>query len=210
MLACFGFWFVNVMHVLMELNIALFYPINHLAVDFPLLAPIAIVLAKYAVLLFPVVFIAYWLTGKQQHRLMLLSALAAFIMATVLGRLAGLLHYNEQPFHVLEGANQLVAHAIDNSFPSDHTMLFFAVCSSFFLYRAAGRYVWMLLALAVGTSRIVVGVHYPFDVLIGALCGMVGALSFYLLVQRGRVFDGLLAFYERQEKCVLHALKIKS
>lgn len=198
------------MNALMDANIALFFPINQLAVDFPLLAPVAIILAKYTVLLFPIVFIAYWLTGKKQHRLMLLSALAAFVLATILGRLAGLLHYNEQPFHVLEGANQLVGHAIDNSFPSDHTMLFFAVCSSFFLYRAAGRYGWMLLALAVGIARIMAGVHYPLDVLVGALCGMIGAFSFYLLVQKARCFDGLLDFYQRQELRLLQALNIKS
>lgn len=191
----------------MELNIALFYPINQLAVDFPLLVPVAIVLAKYAVVLFPIVFIAYWLQGKKERRLMLISAIAAFVLATVLGRLAGLLHYNEQPFHVLEGVNQLVAHAIDNSFPSDHTMLFFAVCTSFFLFRAGGRYVWMLLALAVGLSRIVVGVHYPFDVLVGASFGMLAALVFWVLAEKLRLFDSLLAFYERIEAQVLQRFR---
>lgn len=197
------------MQALMELNIALFYIINQLAVSFPLLAPVAVLLAEYTVLVLPVVFIIYGLSGRRDKRLMLISSILAFFLAVIVGRLLGLLHDNEQPFYVLKGANQLIEHAIDNSFPSDHTMLFFSVCVSFFLYKAAWRYAWLLLAVLVGLSRIVVGVHYPFDVFVGACLGVVASLVFYLWLPRSRLIAQLLDFYEAIELRVLQTLGFK-
>ena len=36
----------------------------------------------------------------------------------------------------------------------------------------AGRLVWWAMALAIAYSRVYVGVHYPFDVIGGAILGL--------------------------------------
>lgn len=61
-----------------------------------------------------------------------------------------------------------------SSFPSGHTSSAFAVATSISMcypkwYVIAPCYLW---AGAVGVSRIVLGVHYPSDVLAGAVVGM--------------------------------------
>ncbi|MFE9422013.1 phosphatase PAP2 family protein [Kitasatospora sp. NPDC006697] len=65
----------------------------------------------------------------------------------------------------------------DWSFPSNHTVIAFAAAAAlWFAYRRIG---WIALGLAVlmGASRVWIGVHYPHDVLIGALVGLlVGVL----------------------------------
>lgn len=193
----------------MELNIALFYFINQLGVVCPWLVPVVIFIAKYTVLILAVVFLAYGLSGQRDKRIMLISSILAFFLASMMGRLLGLLHYNEQPFHVLEGVSQLVEHAIDNSFPSDHTMLFFSVAVSFFLYKAAWRYAWLMLAVLVGLSRIVVGVHYPFDVFVGASLGFVAALLCHAWVPRSKAIEQFLLAYENIERLVLQRLGLK-
>lgn len=63
------------------------------------------------------------------------------------------------------------------SFPSGHTLhaVMAAVVAASLLPAAAP--VFLLLALVIATSRVVLGVHYPSDVLAGAaLGGMLGSL----------------------------------
>ena len=57
--------------------------------------------------------------------MMVIQAMVAFVIAEVIGKVAGKFHLNYQPFAVLPHVNKLVDHAVDNSFPSDHTILFF-------------------------------------------------------------------------------------
>lgn len=87
----------------------------------------------------------------------------------------------ERPWVVMEGFVNLVPEDDPNSFPSGHTNAAFAfalaVCMS-----APER--WMKIvavcaAAVMGLSRLYVGVHFPSDVLagavIGSLCGLLGA-----------------------------------
>ncbi len=86
-----------------------------------------------------------------------------------------------RPWLVMEGFVNLVPERDPNSFPSGHTNAAFAfavaVCRS-----APER--WMKIAAVcaaavMGLSRLYVGVHFPSDVLagavIGSLCGLLGA-----------------------------------
>ena len=65
----------------------------------------------------------------------------------------------------------------DHSFPSGHTATSFA--AALVLARAVPRRAWLfyVLAAAIGFSRIYVGVHYPLDVLGGALVGLLVATA---------------------------------
>ncbi len=74
---------------------------------------------------------------------MVIQAMVAFVIAEVIGKIAGKFHLNYQPFAVLPNVNKLVDHAVDNSFPSDHTILFFSICFSFWLVRKKD---WMVMA----------------------------------------------------------------
>ncbi len=71
----------------------------------------------------------------------------------------------------------LVRVPTDHSFPSGHTSTSFA--AALVLARAVPRRAWLfyLLAAAIGFSRIYVGVHYPIDVLGGALLGLLVATA---------------------------------
>lgn len=68
-----------------------------------------------------------------------------------------------------------------HSFPSGHTTVTFAATVVWAAY--APRLRWILFAVAglVGLSRVYLGVHFPFDVLYGAVLGVVsGKLSLWL------------------------------
>ncbi len=72
-----------------------------------------------------------------------------------------------------------------SSFPSGHTTTSFAcatVLSAFVPRAAPGFYA---LALAIGFSRIYVGVHWPFDVLGGVVLGVAVGAAVTALLRRG-------------------------
>ncbi len=73
---------------------------------------------------------------------MVIQAIVAFVIAEVIGKIAGKFHLNYQPFAVLPDVNKLVDHAVDNSFPSDHTILFFQFVFRFGLFVKN----WMVMA----------------------------------------------------------------
>ena len=87
----------------------------------------------------------------------------------------------ERPWLVIEGFVNLVEEHDPNSFPSGHTNAAFAFALA--LCMAAPKR-WMkvtavCMAVVMGLSRLYVGVHFPSDVLagavIGSLCGLAGA-----------------------------------
>jgi undecaprenyl-diphosphatase len=74
-----------------------------------------------------------------------------------------------------------------HSFPSGHTAVAFAaaVVLSWLVPRAAPAF--FVLALAIGYSRIYIGVHWPLDVVGGAVIGVVTALLLLAVARRRSV-----------------------
>ena len=86
-----------------------------------------------------------------------------------------------RPWLVIENFVNLVPEHDPNSFPSGHTNAAFAFALA--VCRSAPKR-WMkitavCMAVVMGLSRLYVGVHFPSDVLVGAvvgsLCGLLGA-----------------------------------
>ncbi|MFS0864794.1 undecaprenyl-diphosphatase [Fredinandcohnia sp. 179-A 10B2 NHS] len=187
---------------MMELNEEWFFKINNLGKEYPHLDQVAVFTAEYMVFFLALAALIYWFTRIKQNRIMVINAAIAFILAEVVGKVAGMFHSNQQPFAELSNVNQLIEKAIDNSFPSDHTILFFSFCFTFFLYHRKSGVIWIGLALLAGISRIWVGVHYPMDILVGALIAIIAALITYVSVPKIKLVPKLLAFYEKVENII--------
>ncbi len=99
--------------------------------------------------------------------LFLVIALGDMLVINVIKGAVG----RERPFAALEGVNLLSGRGSSGSMPSSHTSTWFAaVLIAFVYYRRSWRFVLPIAGL-VGLSRIYVGVHYPSDVLAGAILG---------------------------------------
>lgn len=84
-----------------------------------------------------------------------------------------------RPFD-LRAASLLIAAPTDASFPSGHTAVSFAATGALFFGRSRLRWPALVLASAIGFSRLYLQVHFPTDVLggvvVGTCCGVAGAL----------------------------------
>lgn len=61
-----------------------------------------------------------------------------------------------------------------SSFPSDHAALFFAIATGICLIsRITGFLLYLYVLIFIGLPRIYLGLHYPTDILAGALLGII-------------------------------------
>lgn len=83
-----------------------------------------------------------------------------------------------RPWLVVEGLGHIVEENDPNSFPSGHTCAAFAAGMIWMrtLPWRWGRVAAVVLAALMGLSRLYAGVHYPTDVLVGAIIGALCAL----------------------------------
>lgn len=183
-----------------EANISIFRAVNDIGKEFPDINPLFIFFAEYTVYCLMLVLLVYWLTRNSRNKLMVVSAVLAFVIAEVTGKLIGLLYSHHQPFAVWSDVNKLIEKEVGNSFPSDHTIVFFSVCITIALFRKKFWYLWTALALLLSISRIYVGVHYPVDILVGAILGTAAAILVYKLVPKQNWIRQSIALYEKGER----------
>lgn len=99
----------------------------------------------------------------------LLAALLAYAARSGLGALVG----RARPFVALPDTQLLIPmdHLYD-SFPSGHAALSFALAYIVFKHDRDWGIAFFILAAVVAVSRVFVGVHFPVDVLFGAVVGI--------------------------------------
>jgi len=78
-----------------------------------------------------------------------------------------------RPCHVLNDVHLLVGCGSGYSFPSSHAVNNFAVATVLSYFYRKWLWAFMTFAGVVAFSRVSVGVHYPFDILAGAVLGVV-------------------------------------
>ncbi len=86
-----------------------------------------------------------------------------------------------RPFRVLEDARLIVGMGDSGSMPSGHTNMWFIATTVCFWYYRRLVYFMLPMACLVALSRIYNGVHYPSDILAGAVLGITqGAVGIWL------------------------------
>jgi undecaprenyl-diphosphatase len=115
--------------------------------------------------------------GPKRSKLAAVSAAAAGALALLINVVLGALWFHDRPF--VDHPRQtllLVHHAADNSFPSDHASLAFAIAFAVIAFHRRLGLLLLLGAACIAADRIFIGVHYPLDVLASLFVGLGAAL----------------------------------
>lgn len=102
----------------------------------------------------------------------LVLSIICIAIADVTGNLLKHFFERPRPCSSLEDVRLLVACSGSFSFPSNHSVNAFAVAAMCSHFYSKASPLFYLVAVAVGFSRIYTGVHYPSDILAGALWGI--------------------------------------
>lgn len=149
-----------------------------------------------------------WAEGgdaQPERRELLLFGLFASVLAVFLARiLALMLPFRARPIH-----NPLLGFRLPyemnpdsllhwSSFPSDHAALFFALATSlWFVSKRMGLLAYCYAFFVICLPRIYVGIHYPTDIIAGALLGIGTAALSDVLWLRKSVTQTFLGWINR-------------
>jgi membrane-associated phospholipid phosphatase len=114
--------------------------------------------------------------GSVLGRRYVFGAALASLLALGIGQVLSQLWDRPRPFVGDPGTVPLIAHSADSSFPSDHAIVVAAVATSLFMWNRRLGLAALCLAALICIARVAAGVHYPADVLAGALLGAACAL----------------------------------
>src|SRR5690242_8120752 len=117
--------------------------------------------AEYGLYACAAVLLVAWLRRRPTG--MLVPFAIAAIIAVALDFIAGVAYHDQRPFVVL-GVTPLVAHGLDNGFPSEHSAAAaFIGIASLFIDMPLGALA-CALAFALGIARLYCLLHSPADV----------------------------------------------
>ena len=168
-----------------NLNLALFSAINAGGAPHPGVARLAIFAADWLVYALPAMLLLTWIFGARTTRRQAIEAGVGVCVAIALAQVIGHFWFSPRPFMAGVGT-QLIPHAPDSSFPSDHMTFAWSLAVGMLLAgttRLTG-YVMIAMAAAIAWGRVYAGVHWPFDMAGGVLVGTAGALAAHLYGQR--------------------------
>jgi undecaprenyl-diphosphatase len=128
-------------------------------------------------LVVPLLIVLWFVPGEDRalRQRVSLAVPAAVVLALAIGLAAGHLYSDSRPFVSDPGTRQLISHSADNGFPSDHALVGFAAASTLMSWRLFAGLAVMAAAALIGFARIFVGVHWPLDILGGAVIGVLAS-----------------------------------
>lgn len=92
-------------------------------------------------------------------------------IAIVISESISAIFVRQRPFVADSSVHLLVPHGADGGMPSHHIVFMAALVASVYYYDKRIAMLFAVLTLVTGIARVVAGIHYPTDILVGALIG---------------------------------------
>lgn len=124
----------------------------------------------YVLLLVLVVFLA--INCRKYWKMVAEALVAAVFTRFVLTEFIRWLWFRPRPFVALNFAPLINQSAKEASFPSGHASFYFALSTIIYYYNKKAGILFFIASFLIVIARVFVGVHWPSDVLVGAVLGI--------------------------------------
>jgi len=111
---------------------------------------------------------------RQRIYFFALAGLSVILARGLITEIIRFFYERPRPFLTLQ-IQPLIEHNLTSSFPSGNAAAFFALGLAIFYFNRKWGWRCLILALLIGATRIFTGVHWPSDILAGAIIGLVSA-----------------------------------
>jgi len=168
------------------MDLLLFEKINGLVNNSKILDFIGIFFADYFQYFLGATLIVLFIWKK--NRLMVISAaISVFLSRLVIAEIVKNIVHRARPYVILETARKIINGNTDfKSFPSGHAAIFFALAMAVYFYNKKLGIWFFVAAILMGIARIFVGVHWPTDILGGAVIGIVSGVFVRIIYSKTR------------------------
>jgi undecaprenyl-diphosphatase len=124
----------------------------------------------YVLLLVLVLFL--FLNFKKYWRMVLEALIAAGFTRLVLAEIIRRIWFVPRPFVTLNFIPLINQSPAEASFPSGHATFYFAFSTIVYFYNKKAGILFFIASLFIVVARVFVGVHWPFDIIAGAILGI--------------------------------------
>jgi len=115
---------------------------------------------------------------NKNWKMFFVSVISVFLSRAVITEIIRFFYYVPRPF-INNVVHQLIFHETSGSFPSGHATFFFALAMAIFFFHKKWSILFFAGVTLIGVARIIAGVHWPIDILVGAIIGILSAVFIY-------------------------------
>src|SRR3989338_1405920 len=112
--------------------------------------------------------------NRKNFRVAVEALFAGIISRFIFTEIIRYFHDKPRPFEI-DGSIPLILHEVGKSFPSGPAAFFFAIAATLFIYNRRCGIVFFVGAILMGIGRALAHIHWPIDILGGAVIGIVSA-----------------------------------
>lgn len=161
----------------MNIDLYLFNLINGLAFKWYWLDFFGFFIIKYSEYILVAVLILFLVINFKKYWKMVSEAIIAAIFTRfILVEVVRWLWFRPRPF-VVNNVNLLVDYSTkEASFPSGHASFYFALSTIVYFYNKKIGIIFYIASLCVVLARVFAGIHWPSDILAGAIIGALASL----------------------------------
>jgi len=127
---------------------------------------------------------------RERNQRAVLQAVITLGLANAVVKLCNLIYFRPRPFAAHE-VNLLFYRPTDSSMPSNPAAIGFSFATAVWLRNRRVGGIMYILATLFAFARVYCGVHYPSDIVVGALIAIISA---YIVVRKAGFLEPLVAF----------------
>jgi len=169
----------------MPIDVKIFYFFNNLADRGLILDQLFIFFGYYFPYFLTVAFLLL-LFSKQfkgnKTKVFFTALISVILSRFVITEIIRFLYCRPRPF-MAYAVNRLVEDT-NCSFPSGHAAFFFALAMAIYFYDKKWGAWFFVVAILIALARVIAGVHYPADILVGAVIGVLSAYAVFYFIKK--------------------------